>query len=211
MTLHRLISRNHVIRLRTLWLLSLWVLVCGLACARDALAHHGGLGIEGDLVEWALKVDQWQDEAIDQGYRIKFLTYPRQPVLGVRTRVVFELQSVASGQYVSGLAPQLQVQAPDGSQRTLPLPETTGVVAYYEAGVVFDQVGEHRLRLQATAAGTSFAATFRKTVGRSALLGDWATFTGNMAVLAAFAVTWIGLICSVQRRVMPPRSPGSHR
>jgi hypothetical protein len=186
----------------------LWLLMLGLACASDALAHHGGLGIEGDLVEWALKVDQWQAEAIDQGYRVKFLTYPRQPVVGVRTRVVFEIQSVASGRYVSGLTPQLRVQAPDGGQRTVPLPETAGVVAYYETTVAFDRTGEHRLTFQATAVdGTSFAATFRKTVGRSALIGDWATLTGNLAILAACAVTWIGLVLSVQRRFLAPRPP----
>lgn len=185
----------------------LWLLMLGLVCASDALAHHGGLGIEGDLVEWALKVDQWQAEAIDQGYRIKFLTYPRQPVVGVRTRVVFEIQSVASGRYVSGLTPQLRVQAPDGGRRTVPLPETAGVVAYYETTVAFERTGEHRLTFQAAADGTSFAGTFHKTVGRSALIGDWATSTGNLAVLAAFAVTWIGLVLSVQRRFLAPRPP----
>jgi hypothetical protein len=186
----------------------LWLLMLGLACVTNAHAHHGGLGIEGDLVEWALKVDQWQAEAIDQGYRIKFLTYPRQPVVGVRTRVVFEIQSVTSGRYVSGLAPQLRVLAPDGGQRAVSLLETSGVVAYYETTVAFDRTGEHRLTFRATAAdGTSFAATFRKTVKRSALIGDWATLTGNLAVLAAFAVTWIGLLLSVQRRFVAPRPP----
>ena len=41
------------------------VLLCAiglLICWDPVLAHHGGLGIEGDLVQWALKVDQWQDE-----------------------------------------------------------------------------------------------------------------------------------------------------
>lgn len=170
-----------------------------------AWAHHGGLGIEGDLVEWALKVDQWQEERIDQGYRIKFLAYPRQPVRNGRTRVVFEIQAVATGQYVGGLTAQLEVQAPDGSQRLLPLPETAGVTAYYETAVVFEQVGEYALTFHATAADRSFRGTFHKVVSRSALIGDWATLVGNLAVLMAFAVTWLGVIVAVQGRFALPQ------
>jgi hypothetical protein len=177
-------------------LLSVWT---------PALAHHGGLGIEGDLVQWALKVDQWQEEVTDQGYRIKFLAYPRQPILGDNTRLVFEIQSVASGRYMGGLTAHLQVQAPDGTQRTLPLPETTGVTAYYETAMVFEQVGEHRLTFRATVAGVPFGGTFRRVVSRNALFGDWATLVGNLAVLAAGTMTWIGLVLSIQRRFLLPQ------
>ena len=172
-----------------------------------ALGHHGGLGIEGDLVEWALKVDQWQDEVRDQGYRIKFLTYPRQPRLGNRTRLVFEIQSVGTGQYVGGLDAQLLVQAPDGSQRTVSLPETPGVTAYYETAVTFEQVGDHAVTFRSTMAGISFTGAFRREVRRSVLMGDWSTLVGNLAVLVAFAVTWLGLVLSVQRRFMSVRVP----
>ena len=82
-----------------------WALLCAIGLLLSwtpALAHHGGLGIEGDLVQWALKVDQWQDEGIAQGHRIKFLSYPRQPVVGNGTRLVCEMQSTAPGQYVRG-------------------------------------------------------------------------------------------------------------
>src|SRR6266446_6295722 len=122
-----------------------------------ALAHHGGLGIEGDLVQWALKVDQWQDEGIAQGHRIKFLSYPRQPVLGNSTRLVFEIQSTATGQYVSGLTAELEVHAPDGTQRLLPLPEITGVTAYYETTLTFEQEGEHSMTLRSLAGGLPFS------------------------------------------------------
>jgi hypothetical protein len=169
-----------------------------------ALAHHGGLGIEGDLVQWALKVDQWQEEVIEQGYRIKFLSYPRQPVLGDRTRLVFEIQSVATGRYVSGLTAELRVYAPDGTQHSMPLPETTGVTAYYEAAVAFEQLGAHRVMFRASTAGVPFEGTFHKVVRRSMLFGDWAIFVGNIAVLAAFAVTWLGLVLSIQRRFVAP-------
>ena len=164
------------------------------------LAHHGGLGIEGDLVQWALKVDQWQDEGIAQGHRIKFLSYPRQPVVGNHTRLVFEIQSTATGQYVTGLTAQLEVRAPDGTQRLLPLPEITGVTAYYETTLAFEQEGEHTLTLHSLAGSVPFSTTFRKTVSRSALHSDWPTLLGYGTVLAAFLVTWIGVVLSVQRR-----------
>src|ERR671923_1985668 len=144
-----------------------------LVCWTPALAHHGGLGIEGDLVQWALKVDQWQDEGIAQGHRIKFLSYPRQPVVGNSTRLVFEIQSTATGQYVSGLTAELEVHAPDGTQRLLPLPEIPGVTAYYETTLTFEQRGEHNLTLRSVAAGVPFSTTFRKVVSRSTLHGDW--------------------------------------
>ena len=171
-----------------------------LVCWTPVLAHHGGLGIEGDLVQWALKVDQWQDEGMAQGHRIKFLSYPRQPVVGNSTRLVFEIQSTATGQYVSGLTAQLEVHAPDGTQRLLPLPEVTGVTAYYETTLPFEQEGAHTLTLRSLAAGVPFSTTFSKAVSRSPLHGDWPTLLGYGTVLAAFLVTWIGLVLSVQRR-----------
>ena len=169
-------------------------------CVPAALAHHGGLGVEGDLVQWALKVDQWQEEVIDQGYRIKFLSYPRQPVLGNQTRLVFEIQSTATGRYVGGLTAEVEVQPPEGLQRLLPLPETTGVVAYYEVSLAFEQAGEHLITFRSVADDVAFSGTFRKGVSRSALFADWTTLVGNLAVLVAFAVTWLGFVLSVQRR-----------
>jgi hypothetical protein len=183
------------------------VACCALLCViglliywTPVLAHHGGLGIEGDLVQWALKVDQWQDEGIAQGHRIKFLSYPRQPVVGNGTRLVFEVQSIATGQYVSGLTAELEVHAPDGTQHVLPLPEITGVTAYYETTLVFEQEGEYALTIRSVAAGVPFDTTFRKVVSRSTLHGDWPTLLGYGTVLTAFLVTWIGLVLSVQRR-----------
>jgi hypothetical protein len=176
--------------------------LCFLPCAfpSSVLAHHGGLGVEGDLVQWALKVDQWQDEVSDQDYRIKFLSYPRQPVFGNPTRLVFEIQSITTGQYVGGLAAEVEVQPPDSLPHTLPLPETTGVVAYYEVSLVFEQAGEHLITFHAVEHDVAFSGTFRKVVSRSTLFGDWSTLVGNVAVLAAFAMTWLGFVLSVQRR-----------
>ena len=171
-----------------------------LTCCTPVLAHHGGLGIEGDLVQWALKVDQWQDETITQGHRVKFLSYPRQPLVGNHTRLVFEIQSTATGQYVSGLTAQLEVQAPDGSQRQLSLPETTGVTAYYETAMVFEQAGEHTITFRSQDPKTPFSTSFHKAVSRSSLHGDWPTLLGYGTVLAAFLVTWLGFVVSLQGR-----------
>ena len=179
---------------------SVLLVIALLACCTPVLAHHGGLGIEGDLVQWALKVDQWQDESIAQGQRVKFLSYPRQPIVGNSTRLVFEIQSTATGQYVSGLTAQLEVQAPDGAQRQLPLPETTGVTAYYETAMVFEQEGEYTISFRSLGADVPFSTSFRKTVSRSALHGDWPTLLGYGIVLAAFLVTWLGFVVSVQGR-----------
>jgi hypothetical protein len=186
----------------------LTIALCLLPCAfmSPGLAHHGGLGVEGDLVQWALKVDQWQDEVRDQDYRIKFLSYPRQPVLGNPTRLVFEIQSITTGQYIGGLTAEVEVQPPDSLPRTLPLPETAGVVAYYEISLVFEQAGEHQIAFRSVVHEVAFSGTFRKVVSRSALFGDWATLVGNTAVLAAFAITWLGFVLSVQRRFVALKS-----
>ncbi len=189
--------------MRTGWSIFLGLFLA-LMMASTALAHHGGLGIEGDLVQWALKVDQWQAEVVDQGYRIKFLSYPRQPIRGEATRLVFEIQSVRSGRYISGLTASLHLRLPDGTQRALPLPETRGVTAYYEAVVRFEHEGEHEITFRAEAAGESFSGTFRKVVRRSALFGDWSTFVGHLTVLLAGVVTWLGFVLSVQRRFQAP-------
>jgi hypothetical protein len=163
-------------------------------------AHHGGLGVEGDLVQWALKVDQWQAEVIDQGYRIKFLSYPRQPVFANPTRLVFEIQSIATGRYVGGLTAEVEVQPPEGFERTMPLPETTGVVAYYEVSLAFEHIGEHLITFRSVMDDVEFSGTFSKVISRSALFADWTALVGNVAVLVAFAVTWLGFVLSVQRR-----------
>ncbi len=173
--------------------------------ASSALAHHGGIGIEGDLVEWALNVDQWQDEQIDQGHRIKFLAYPRQLVRGLRTRLVFEIQSVATGQYEGGLTVELHLRLPDGTVQTHPLPETTGVTAYYETALVLDQVGDYDITAVSTTPDAIFQASFQRQVSGSILMGDWTVWTGNLTVLAAAAMTWLGLVLSVQRRFLPTR------
>jgi hypothetical protein len=74
------------------------------------------------------------------------------------------------------------------------------VVAYYEVALVFEQAGEHLITFRSVADGVTFSGTFRKVVSRSAWFADWTTLVGNIAVLTAFAVTWLGFVLSVQRR-----------
>ena len=62
-------------------------------------------------------------------------------MVGNGTRLVFEIQSTATGQYVSGLTAELEVRAPMAP--ALPLPEITGVTAYYETTLAFEQEGEY--------------------------------------------------------------------
>ena len=172
----------------------------GLHGAASVDAHHGGIGIEGDLVEWALNVDQWQEERIDRGHRIKFLAYPRQPVRGSRTRLVFEIQAVSTGQYVGGLRVVLNVRAPDGTEQTVPLPETQGVTAYYETALTFAQTGAYAFTVVSQTPKSPFRVVFHRHVSPNALIGDWATLVGNLTVLVAFTITWVGLILTIQRR-----------
>jgi hypothetical protein len=123
-------------------------------------------------------------------------------VVGNGTRLVFEIQSIATGQYVSGLTAELEVHAPNGTQRLLPLPEVTGVTAYYETTLVFEQEGEYTLTWRSGAAGVPFSTTFRKAVSRSTLHGDWPTLLGYGTVLADCTrrlsrdLDWPGVVCA---------------
>jgi glucose uptake protein GlcU len=108
---------------------------------------------------------------------------------------------------VSGLTAFLDIRAPDSTQRRVSLPETTGVTAYYETMLAFEQKGEHAITFVSTAAGVPFSSTFHKVVSGNALFGDWSTFVGHLMVFLAFTVTWIGVVLSVQQRFSPPRPP----
>jgi hypothetical protein len=165
-------------------------------------AHHGGLGIEGDIVEWSLRVDQWQQEQFANGYRIKFLAYPRNAIAHRTTRLVFEVQAVATGRYVGGLTAEVVIRTPQGHEHRLPAPETPGVTAYYEAPFAFPSIGEHAITFRAPVNGQELTAIFVQRASANPLFGDWPTMIGNGAVLAAFMATWIGAILALQRRLL---------
>jgi hypothetical protein len=168
-----------------------------------ASAHHGGLGIEGDIIEWSLKVDQWQQEHFANGYRIKFLAYPRNAIANRSTRLVFEVQSVATGQYVGGLAVDVFIRTPQGEEHVLAAPEVPGVTAYYELPHTFPTAGEHAITFRTLAQGRELSVVFTQPVSANPLFGDWPTMVGNGAVLVAFMATWIGAVMALQRRLLP--------
>ncbi|MBI3326515.1 MAG: hypothetical protein HYZ81_07420 [Nitrospinae bacterium] len=175
--------------------------------ASPVSAHHGGLGIEGDVVEWSLKVDQWQQERFADGYRIKFLAYPRSAIVNRRTRLVFEVQAAATGRYVGGLTAEVVIRDPQGRERTFAAPEIPGVTAYYEVAHEFQTTGEHTITLRTQASGQVLTCSFVQRASANPLFGEWATTTGNGVVLAAFMVTWIGAVLALQRRLLPESSP----
>jgi hypothetical protein len=166
-------------------------------------AHHGGLGIEGDMIEWSLKVDQWQQEMFANGHRIKFLAYPRNAIVNRPIRLVFEVQSTTTGRYIGGLTPEVIVRTPLGREETLLAPETPGVTAYYEIPYRFQQTGAHIITFRTHTDGPELTASFVQPVAANPLFGDWPTILGNGTMLAAFMATWIGAILALQRRLSP--------
>jgi hypothetical protein len=168
-----------------------------------AHAHHGGLGIEGDIIEWSLKVDQWQQERFANGYRIKFLAYPRNAIANRSTRLVFEIQFIATGHYVTGLTAEVIIRPPTGEEHRFAAPEIPGVTAYYELPYVFPAPGKYAVAFRTQANGQEFTAAFVQSVSANPLFGDWTTMVGNGAVLVAFLTTWIGAVLALQRRFLP--------
>jgi hypothetical protein len=171
--------------------------------AMPARAHHGGLGIEGDIIAWSLKVDQWQQEGFSNGYRIKFLAYPRNAIANRSTRLVFEVQSIATGRYVGGLTAEVSVRSPTADEQVFTAPEIPGVTAYYELSYTFPMPGEYVVAFRAQANGQELATAFAQAVSANPLFGDWTTMVGNMAILATFMATWLGAVLALQRRLLP--------
>jgi hypothetical protein len=171
--------------------------------AMPAHAHHGGLGIEGDIIEWSLKVDQWQQERFADGYRIKFLAYPRNAIANRSTRLVFEAQSVATGRYVGGLTAEVIIRFPTTEEHVFTAPEIPGVTAYYELSYVFPTPGSYTVSFRTQVNGQTLTVAFAQPVSANPLFGDWTTIVGNAAVLATFMTTWVGAVLALQRRLLP--------
>jgi hypothetical protein len=171
--------------------------------AMPAQAHHGGLGIEGDIIEWSLKVDQWQQERFADGYRMKYMAYPRHVIANRATRLVCEIQAATTGRYVGGLTVEVIVRSPTGEERRFAAPETPGVTAYYELPYVFPTLGEYTVTFRTQVNGQELTAAFAQPVSANPLFGDWSAMLGNAAVLAAFMATWMGAVLALQRRFLP--------
>jgi hypothetical protein len=175
--------------------------------AMPARAHHGGLGIEGDIIAWSLKVDQWQQEGFVNGYRIKFLAYPRNAIANRSTRLVFEVQSVATGRYIGGLIAEVIIRFPTAEEHRFAAPEIPGVTAYYELSYVFPAPGEYTVAFQTQTNDQELTARFPQSVSANPFFGDWTTMAGNGVVLVVFIVTWLGTVLALQRRLLPDVMP----
>jgi hypothetical protein len=186
-----------------------WVIVALSFTTVPAHGHHGGLGIEGDIIAWSLKVDQWQQERFVTGYRIKFLAYPRNAIANRSTRLVFEVQSTATGHYVGGLTAEVIIRSPSGEEHELSAPEIPGVTAYYELPYTFLKTGEYTVTFRTRTDGQELIAAFTQAVSANPLFGDWTTMVGNGVVLAAFVATWMGAVLALQRRLLPEVMPFS--
>ncbi len=184
-----------------------WLLIVLSLTTTPSYAHHGGLGIEGDILAWSLKVDQWQQERFVTGYRIKFLAYPRNAIANRSSRLVFEVQSVATGHYVGGLTAEVIIRSPTTQEQMVAAPEIPGVTAYYELPYTFPSTGEYAVTFRTRANGQELTATFTQSASANPLFGDWTTMVGNGAILAAFITTWVGAVLALQRRLLPGTSP----
>jgi len=184
-----------------------WLIVVLSLTTAPVYAHHGGLGIEGDILEWSLKVDQWQQERFVTGYRIKFLAYPRNAIANRSTRLVFEVQSVATGHYVGGLTAEVILRSPTAEEDVFAAPEIPGVTAYYELPYTFSSTGDYTVAFRTRANGQELTAAFTQLVSANPLFGDWTTMVGNGAILAAFITTWVGAVLALQRRLLPDAMP----
>jgi hypothetical protein len=116
---------------------------------------------------------------------------------------VFEVQSIATGQYVGGLTAEVMIRPPTGEEHRIAAPEIPGVTAYYEIPYAFASPGEYTITFRTQANGQEFTAAFAQLVSANPLFGDWTTMVGNGAVLAAFITTWIGAVLALQRRFLP--------
>jgi hypothetical protein len=82
-------------------------------------------------------------------------------------------------------------------------PEIPGVTAYYELPYTFPTPGEYTVAFRTQANGQELTSAFAQPVSANPLFGDWTTMVGNVVVLLAFMVTWIGVVLALQRRLLP--------
>ncbi|MBI3090999.1 MAG: hypothetical protein HYY96_10055 [Candidatus Tectomicrobia bacterium] len=166
--------------------------------APSAWAHHGGLSVDWDDPDYDAAAARWQQEVVANGYRVKYLAYPRNVLVGRSTRLVFEVQAVQGGLYKAGLPAELVVRAEGGGEQRLPLPEPQGVTGYYETRYEFPASGVYQLVFQSRAPTGAIEATFSQPVRRI----DAYQVLGFATVGSACLVTWLGMIIALRRRIL---------
>ena len=168
-------------------------LVALLLPANRALAHHGGLPVPGSGGSPAVSLT-WEQEVQSHGYRIKFLSEPREAEPGKPIRLVFEVQRVSDGIYEGGLTPLVRFGT-KGKQVQVPAPEIEGVTGYYETRVSFPAQGQLGMSFETQGRGGTVVARFSKK--RSS--HPYATL-GKTTVGMVSLLTVLGCLTSMYRR-----------
>lgn len=160
-------------------------------------AHHGGL-VVSEAEESQTRTLTWENEVQSNGYRIKFLSVPKEPERQKPIRLVFEVQRTADGIYQKGLTPRLTLRK---GIRMIEIPavETDGVIGYYEAKTSFPAQGALAIDFSAQGEKGKIEAKFTKaTPGKPyAVLGG--TVIGAVSLLTLFG----GLSSIYSKRRIP--------
>jgi len=169
-------------------------------------AHHGGLSIEWEEAEQ--KSIQWEQEVISNGLKIRFLSYPQNPIIKEETRLVFEVQKVETGIYLNGLEVKIHLKGP-ALEEDLTASEVKGVAGYYEITKIFPSEGSYTITFESEADGKTILANFTKNVLKPKI--NPYKIIGKVVVLSATAVTFLGTLLSLlrARRFLPKSNPVS--
>lgn len=184
-----------------------WIIFAAGAIAlsiKPAYTHHGGLALEEEEgEETGTEATQWQQEVLVHGYRVKFLSYPKVPEVNEAARLVFEVQSADTGLYLSDLKAELQIKGPTGRKEDLPAPAVAGVPGYYEGKHRFPRAGVYKIMFRAQGESKALVGEFTERVGSiQELANPQYVLLGNGAVALASAITLVGAMLSLRRRLM---------
>jgi hypothetical protein len=136
----------------------------------------------------------WEQEVQSEGYRVKFLSEPKDPKPGTQVRLVFEVQRKADGVYAGGLTPRLRLTT-RGKAVELRAVEADGVIGYYEAKTSFPWNGTLGVSFEAKVKRGKIEGKFRKKRAGN----PYATL-GKSAVGMVSLLTFFGGLTSIYRR-----------
>ncbi len=154
--------------------------------------------MEGDEVD--KESTQWQQESLSNGYRVKFLSYPKLPLEKEKVRLVFELQSAETGLYLSDLPAHLEIESPEGTKQSLATPPVEGVPGYYEVSHRFSPEGSYDLVFRTEIEGKPVIGNFSEIVEPKRLVKDGYALVGRLVVLLTSMVTLVGASLSLRHR-----------
>lgn len=172
-------------------------LLFAMAFPVPAAAHHGGIIVPAEEEG----VYSWEQEGISGRAKVRFLSYPRLLSVGGMTRLVFEVQSLATGLYLDGLTPVVQVRTAEGRETAQAAKPVPGSAGYYEVNLRFEQAGPARIQFTATVDRQPVDVVFEKLVGREWSIRDPYILLGTLVLGLATVLTWFGLVLGLQWRV----------